>query len=67
MADFPPLLASSVFELQKYDVPEIKSETMGHTLILKVCGPIIKSEHLWVYTKFMCLHILISLDIRQNV
>ena len=33
MADFPPLLASSVFDLYKHDVPQIKSQAMGHTLI----------------------------------
>ena len=28
---------------------------------LFVCGPIIENQHLWVCTKFMCLHIPISL------
>ena len=33
MADFPPLLATSVFDLYKHDVPRIKSQTMGHALM----------------------------------
>ena len=33
MADFPPLLASSVFDLKKHDVPQIASQTMGHPLM----------------------------------
>ena len=28
MADFPPLLPSSVFDLEKHDVPQIKTQTM---------------------------------------
>ena len=59
MADFPPLLASSVFDLLKHDVPQIKSHTMRQelmnlintTLLKKICGPIIENEHLWVCTK----------------
>ena len=35
MADIPPLLTSSVFDLLKGDVPQIKSQTMRHTLYLK--------------------------------
>ena len=31
-----------------------------------MCGPIIENEHLWVYTKFMCLHIPISLLLPKN-
>ena len=27
----------------------------------KICGPIIEKEHLWVCSKFMCLHIPLSL------
>ena len=30
IADFPPLLASSHFGLQKHDVPQIKSQIMWH-------------------------------------
>ena len=64
MADFPPLLASSVFDFSKHYVPQIQSQTMRHPLvnllkhnfISKICGPIIEIEHLWVCTKFMCLH-----------
>ena len=47
MADFPPLLASSVFDLKKHDVPQIKSQIMRHTLMnlvnttlfKKICRP----------------------------
>jgi hypothetical protein len=34
---------------------------VNSTLFQKTCGPIIENEHLWVSTKFMCLHIPISL------
>ena len=27
-----------------------------HNFVLKTCGPIIENEHLWVCTKFICLH-----------
>ena len=39
------------------------------TLFKKMCGPIIEDDHLWVCTKFMCLHIPISLGqlINNNV
>ena len=43
MADFPPLLASLIFDLYKQETPQIKSQTMRHN-----CGPIIENEHLWV-------------------
>ena len=33
MADFTPLLASSIFDLYKQETPQIKSETMCHTLM----------------------------------
>ena len=33
MADNPPLLASVVFDLQKHNVPQIKYQTMRHTLM----------------------------------
>ena len=33
MADFPTLLASSVFDFQKHYVPHIKSQTMQHALV----------------------------------
>ena len=33
MADFPPLLASSVFDWEKYDVLQIKSQTLRHALM----------------------------------
>ena len=33
MADFLHRLASSVFDLYKHDVPQIKSQTMGHALM----------------------------------
>ena len=33
MADNPPLLAYVVFDLQKHDVPQIKYQTMRHTLM----------------------------------
>ena len=33
MADFPPLLASSIIDLYKHDTPQIKSQTMRPTLI----------------------------------
>ena len=63
MADFSPPLASSVFEFSKHYVPQIQSQTMQplvnllkHKFISKICGPIIEIEHLWVCTKFMCLH-----------
>ena len=29
----PPYLISSVFDLYKHDVPQIKSQTMGHALM----------------------------------
>ena len=57
MADFPPLLASSIFDLYKQETPQIKSQTMRHD-----CGPIIENEHLWVCTRFMFLYIPISLN-----
>ena len=44
MADFPPLLPSSVFDLSKQDVHQIKSQTF----LKKICGPIIGNEHSWV-------------------
>ena len=31
MADFPPRLTFLVFDLQKLDVPQTNSQTMGHT------------------------------------
>ena len=69
MADFPPCLASSVFDLYKHYVPQMKSQIMGHALMdlantilnKKVFGPIIENEQLWVCTKMECLHIPISL------
>ena len=33
MADFPPLLASLIFDLYKQETPQIKSQTMRHTLM----------------------------------
>jgi hypothetical protein len=33
MADFPPLLASSAFDLKTHDVPHIKFQPMRHTLM----------------------------------
>ena len=42
MADFPPLLASSVFDLYKHDVPQIKSQAIGHALIDLVNTPLFK-------------------------
>ena len=74
MADFPPLLPSSVFDLSKQDVHQIKSQTIQHALmnlvdklfLKKTCGPIIGNEHLWVCTKFMCLQTPISLLSIQN-
>ena len=33
MADIFPLLASSVFDLWKHDVPQIKYQTMRHALM----------------------------------
>ena len=33
MANFPPCLASSIFDLNKHYVPQIKSQTMGHALM----------------------------------
>ena len=33
MADFPPLLASSIFDLYKHKSPQIKSQIMRHTLM----------------------------------
>ena len=33
MADFPPLLASSIIDLYKHDTTQIKSQTMWHTLM----------------------------------
>ena len=33
MADFPPLLASSVFKLSKHDVPQIAFQTMRYSLM----------------------------------
>ena len=33
MADFPPLLASSVFVLWKHDVPQIESQAIRHPLM----------------------------------
>ena len=41
-------------------------EFSWHNFISKICGPIIRNEHLWVCTKFMCLHIPISLLCIQN-
>jgi hypothetical protein len=31
-----------------------------------MCGPIIENEHLWVCTKFICLHIPITLNPTKN-
>ena len=36
MADSPPLRASSIFDLYKHDTPQIKSQTMRHTLMNSV-------------------------------
>ena len=33
MADFPPPLASSVFDLKKHNVPQIKSQTQRQALM----------------------------------
>jgi hypothetical protein len=33
MADFPPLLASSMFDFYKQETPQIKSQTTQHTLM----------------------------------
>ena len=33
MADFPPLLTLLVFDLLRLDAPQIKSQTMRHTLM----------------------------------
>ena len=33
MADFPPLLTSSIFNLYKQETPQIESQTMRHTLM----------------------------------
>ena len=33
MADFPPLLASSMFDFYKQETPQLKSQTMQHTLM----------------------------------
>ena len=33
MAEFPPLLASSIFDLYKHETPQIKSQVMRHTLM----------------------------------
>ena len=33
MADFPPLLASLIFDLYKQETPQIKSQTNRHTLM----------------------------------
>ena len=33
MADFPPILASSVFDLEKHDIPRIKYQTLRHALM----------------------------------
>jgi hypothetical protein len=32
MVDIPPLLFFSDFDLEKFDTPQIKSQTMRHTL-----------------------------------
>ena len=48
MAYFPPLLASSIFDLYKQETLQIKSQTMRHTsmnlvnttYLRKLCGPI---------------------------
>ena len=69
MADFLHLLASSVFLFIKTwcishlisDLAARIDEFSYHNFILKICGPIIENEYLWVCTKFMCLHIPIFL------
>ena len=33
MADFPPTVTFSFFDLKKHEVPQIKSQTMPHTLM----------------------------------
>ena len=33
MADFPPVLTSSIFDLYKQETPQIESQTMRHTLM----------------------------------
>ena len=38
-----------------------------HNFILKMCGPIIENEYLWVYTKFMCLHISVKNEIKTTL
>ena len=72
MADFPPLLASSIFDLYKQETLQIKSQTMRHTSMNLVNTTYLrnmwtnKNEHLWVLTKFnSCvynLHIPLSLS-----
>ena len=39
----------------------VANKRLIHTYILKICGLIIKSDNLWVFNKFMCPHIPISL------
>ena len=53
------LLSNSISDHVAWiDIDEFRYITQ---LILKMCGPRIENEHLWAYTKFMCLHIPISL------
>ena len=33
MADFPPPVTFSVFDFKKHEVPQIKSQTMRHSLM----------------------------------
>ena len=46
MADFPPLVASSVFDFKKHEVPQIKSETMRDTLMNLVNRTLFKNVHI---------------------
>ena len=57
MADISLLFASSGFDLTKHDVPQIKSHNMRHALMNLVNTTLFEKKHLWVCTKFMCLHI----------
>ena len=45
MADFPTLLAFSVFGLQKHEMPQIKSQAIGHALMNLVTAKRILERH----------------------
>ena len=65
MAEFPPCLTfwliKTLYHKLKSDLAARTDEFIYNNFIWIICGPIIKSQHLWVCTKFLHLHFPISL------